>query len=320
MLDELQATEWFLQVVRAQGFTAAARTLGKSASTLSRAVADLEAHLGAPLLVRTTRRLHLTEAGVVYVARAEAVLAARRAAHDAVAELTGGTPRGHLRVSMPVSVGERLLAPHLPAFRRRYPELHLELDLSDRNVELVRGGFDLALRVGRPADSALKATLLGKVSVVVVASPGFLAQRHGQRRPLRSPDDVKDCDCVTVGPVAGPVAWTFYKGKKRQTVNVSGVVHTTSPTLAATLARSGLGLLRTTEWIIRDELADGQLVPALPSWSSTHPVHGGVPVYALFGTSAPPPLKSRVFVELVKTIMADEVIGPTSSSRPASRR
>ena len=147
--DELSAAEVFLQVVKANGFTAAAKALGKSTSSLSRTVAELERQLGAQLLARTTRRLHLTEAGALYATHAEALLAAQRAGRDAVAELTGGVPRGHLRVTMPVTVGERLLGPAVPELRRRFPELRLELDLSDRNVQLVQGGFDLAIRVGR---------------------------------------------------------------------------------------------------------------------------------------------------------------------------
>src|SRR4051794_6854174 len=111
-LDELAAAEAFLQVIEANGFSRAAKALGKSTSTLSRTVAQLERQLGAQLLARTTRRFHLTEAGALYVAHAKGLLAARQAAHDAIEELTGGVPRGHLRVSMPVSVGERLLGPH----------------------------------------------------------------------------------------------------------------------------------------------------------------------------------------------------------------
>src|SRR5690349_7796012 len=119
-LDELAAAEAFLHVVRANGFTAAAKVLDRSTSSLSRMVAELERHLGAQLLVRTTRRLHLTEAGALYVVHAEALLAAQRAARDAIAELTGGVPRGHLRVTMPVSVGERVLGPHVATLRKRH--------------------------------------------------------------------------------------------------------------------------------------------------------------------------------------------------------
>lgn len=307
--DELVAAETFLQVVKAKGFSSAAKVLGRSTSSLSRVVAELERQLGAQLLVRTTRRMSLTEAGALYVAHAEAMLATRAASHDAIAELTGGVPRGHLRVSMPVSVGERLLGPHLPAFRRRYPELRLELDLSDRNVPLVQGGFDLAIRVGKLADSSLRAQLLTKVAVRLVASPRYLAARGGPSKPA----DIASHDCITVGATPGSVEWTFYPRSRartrlrRQTVEVTGIVHTTSPPLATIAACSGLGLLRMIEWVIRDPLREGQLVEVMPEWSCDDE-DGGVPVYVVYAqtASAVPPLKSRAFVELVKEIIAKE--------------
>lgn len=303
MLDQ---AEMFLQVVRSQGFSAAAKAMGKSVSTLSRAVQELEVTLAAQLLVRTTRRLHLTDAGKVFATHAEAMLSARRAAFDAIAELTGEQPRGRLRVSMPVSVGERLLGRHLPAFRRRYPDLHLEVDLSDRNVQLVEGGYDLAIRVGRPHDSSLRAALLGRVSVRLVASPQYLAQHGAPNKP----SDLRSHKCLTLGPIAGPVEWTFFKRTRRDVISVPSEVHSTSPTLSTQLAVSGLGILRTNEWIIRDELKKGQLVEVMPGWSCDHPEKGGVPVFAMYAqnASAAPPLKARVFVDLVKTVMATEVL------------
>jgi DNA-binding transcriptional LysR family regulator len=308
MNDELGAAEIFLQVVRSQGFSSAAKALGKSVSTVSRAVTDLEAHLGAQLLTRTTRRLHLTEAGSVFVTHAESMVAAKRAAHDAITELTGVKPRGQLRVSMPVSVGERLLGPHLPSFLRRYPDLRLVVDLSDRNVQLLEGGFDLAIRVGRPADSALRAQLLGRIPVRLVASPGYVSSRGAPKKP----SDIAEHPCVSVGPAAGPSEWTFFRGLKRESVAINAAIHTTSPTLAAQLTRAGLGLMRTTDWIIRDELRRGQLVEVMPGWSCNHPQRGGVPVFAMYSQTAAavPPLKTRVFVDLVKTIMASEVLLP----------
>jgi len=306
-MDELAAAEIFLQVVRTNGFTNAGKSLGKSASTLSRAITELEAELGTQLIARTTRRLHLTEAGALYMAHAESLLAARRAAHDAVAELMGGVPRGHLRVSMPVSVGERLLGPHLPGFRRRYPELRLQVDLSDRNVRLVQGGFDLSIRVGRPADSSLRAQWLGSVPVRLVASPGYV-KKHGAPN---KPADIPNHPCITVGLVAGTVEWSFFRGKKRESLSVEGVVHTTSPTLAAQLCRADLGLMRTTEWVVREDMKSGDLVEVMQQWACDDPRFGGVPVYVMYaqGASANPPLKSRVFVEMVKEIVATEVLG-----------
>jgi DNA-binding transcriptional LysR family regulator len=316
-MDELAVAALFLQVVRTRSFTIAARTLGKSTSSVSRAVTQLEHHLGTQLLARTTRRLNLTEAGALYASHAETLLAAQRAARDAVAELTGGVPRGHLRVSMPVSVGERLLGPHLPELHRRYPELRFEIDLSDRNVPLVQGGFDLAIRLGRQIDSSLRAQLLGRVPVRLVASPGYLAKHGAPTRPL----DLRDHACLTVAQVAGPVEWPFYHRHRRtrsERLEVEGVVHTTSPLLAGQLATAGLGILRIIEWVVRDELARGELVEVLPAWSCHSADDHGVPVYVVYaqGASATPPLKSRRFVELVKEILATEVL-VGQESRPS---
>ncbi|MBX3229916.1 MAG: LysR family transcriptional regulator [Labilithrix sp.] len=304
-MNELESANVFLQVVRSNGFTGAARALGRSASSLSRVIAGLEAHLGSQLFTRTTRSLHLTEAGALYRTHAEALVAASRAAHDALAELRGAVPRGHLRVAMPVSVGERLLAPHLPAFRARHPELRLAIDLSDRNVALVQGGFDLAIRVGRPPESSLRALLLGRIPIVLVASPAYLERRGVPRRPR----DLAKHDCITVGPHLGPTDWTFHRGARKERVGIEGVVETSSATFAGQLAVAGMGLVRTTKWLIKDELARGALVEVMAPWSCDHPRHGGVPIYVLYAQAgtATPPRKSRVFVELVKEIMAMEV-------------
>lgn len=311
--DELAAAEIFLQVVKVRGFTSAARLVGRSTSSLSRTVAELERQLGTQLLARTTRRVSLTEAGRLYASHAETLLAARRAARDAVAELTGGVPRGHLRVSMPVSVGERLLAPHLPELRRRHPELRLEIDLSDRNIPLVQGGFDLAIRVGRLSDSSLRAQLLGRVPVRLVASPSYVAAHGEPARPLA----LRDHACITIAQVVGPVEWGFYHRRARtrsERLEIEGVVHTTSPLLAAQLACAGQGILRVNEWVIRDQLARGELVEILRDWSCYRLGEGGLPVYVVYAqtASAEPPLKSRVFVQLLKEILAAEVMPRTA--------
>lgn len=303
--DELAAAEVFLRVVRCNGFTPAAKLLGKSTSSISRAVTELERQLGAQLLTRTTRRIHLTEAGALYAGHAEGLLAAQRSARDAVAELTGGVARGHLRVTMPVTVGERSLAPHLPAFRKSHPELRLELDLSDRNIPVVEAGFDLAIRVGRLADSALRAQLLAKVPVKLVASPRYLAARGTPAHP----DELAAHTTISIGGRAGNHEWTFHRrGGRPRRVAIDAAIHTTSPTLATQLATSGVGITRVVSWVIRDELHRGHLVEVMPEWSCDAPSHGGVPVYVVYAqtASATPPLKSRVFVDFVKSVMARE--------------
>lgn len=303
-MDEVDSARVFLQVIRSGGFTGAAKSLGRSASTLSRVIAALETHLGSQLLARTTRSLHVTEAGVVYQAHAERLVAASEAAEDAMADLRGGVPRGNLRVSMPVSVGERLLAPHLPAFRAQYPELRLTIDLSDRNVSLTQGGFDLAIRVGRPQDSSLRALLLGRVRVLLVAAPSYLRERGVPKTPA----DIPGHDCIAV---AGAQEWAFRRGRRRVSIPIAPVVSTTSPTLGVQLAVLGQGLARTAEWLVRDELARGHLAALLPRWSA-----GSAPIYVMYAQagSAVPPRKSRVFVDLVKAIMALEVAHGNSMS------
>ncbi|HEY4238317.1 MAG TPA: LysR substrate-binding domain-containing protein [Kofleriaceae bacterium] len=308
--DELAAAEIFLQVAAQRSFTTAGRVLGKSTSSLSRSVAELERQLGAQLLSRTTRRVSPTEAGQLYARHAERLLADQRAAHDAVAELTGGVPRGRLRVTLPVSIGERLLGPWLPELRRRHPELHLELDLSDRSVPLVSGGFDLAIRVGRQHDSSLRAQLLGKVPVLLVASRRYLARAGSPRRPR----DLRDHACLTVSQLPGAVEWAFYHRRARtrsERVELEGAIHTTSAQLAAELAAADQGILRVNEWTVRELVARGELVEVMPAWSCTRLGDGGLPVYVVYAQLAgvDPPLKSRVFVALLREIIATGVLG-----------
>jgi DNA-binding transcriptional LysR family regulator len=174
-------------------------------------------------------------------------------------------------------------------------------------VALVQGGFDLAIRVGRPADSSLRAQWLGAVPVRLVASPAYISKNGAPKKP----SEIQSHACISVGVVAGPVEWNFYRGKKRESVGIEGMVHTTSPTLAAQLCKAGLGLMRTTEWVVREELKKRELVEVMPEWACDDPRFGGVPAYILYAQSASavPPLKSRVFADMVKEIVATEVLG-----------
>jgi len=315
-----EAMQAFVQVVRSLGFTQAGRVTGQSVSTLSRLVRELEVEVGAQLLTRTTRRIHLTEAGALYLAHAESLIAGQRAAIDAVTELMGGVPRGTLRVSMPVAVGERLLGPRLPGFRAQYPELSLELDLADRNVPLVQGGFDLVVRVGRLADSSLRAQMLGRVPRRIVASPAFIAQ-HGAPQ---SPSDLARFQCITTRVVAGPVEWGFFRKRDGvpERVPVAGQIVTSSPALAVQLAVRGLGVLRTIEWVMREELRTGALVEVMEDYACDAPDVGGVPTWVVYaqGPGDSPPLKSRVFVGMVQEVIAEEVLANASGRRKPTAR
>lgn len=299
--NELHAAEIFVQVVRAHGFANAAHTLGRNPSTLSRAVAELERHLGVQLLTRTTRRLHLTEAGSLYLHHAEALLTAQREAHDALASLSGGVPRGRLRATMPVVVGERLLGPQLPRFHGQYPELRLELELSDRPVPLIQGGFDLALRIGRLMDSSLRAQRLSTVERLLVASPDYLARQGVPTTPAELPQH----PCITLGYDAAAVEWSFCRGDEVHKQLIEGWLHCSSTPLAIQAAVAGLGLLRVSAWAVRDDLHQGRLVPVLSDYRCDRP-GAGLGLYALYAqtTGTPLPLKSRLFVSFVQEVLA----------------
>lgn len=303
--DELQLAEVFVQVVRSGGFGKAGKILGLDASQVSRAVAELELLLGAQLLGRTTRRQHLTDAGALYLTHAERLLDLARAGHDAVAELLGGQPRGRLRVTMPVAVGNRLLAPHLPAFQARYPGLTLDFDLSDRHVDLVAHGFDMAIRLGGLADSPLRAQRLGSVPICVAASPAYL-YHHGVPD---CPQDLSHHTTIGLGPSQFGAEWRFWQSEEPVSVPVQPSVWTTSPGLGAQLATAGMGVVRLPRWVVRKELDTGSLVELLPGWVCDDPRHGGLPLWVVYAQEGGQhiPLKSRVFAELVQTLTKREL-------------
>ena len=181
-MDRLAAIEAFVRVSETQSFSAAARRLRSSKSSVSRQVAALEAELGARLFYRTTRSLTLTEAGRSYVERASRILADLEEANLSVSQLQSA-PRGRLRVNAPMSFGFLHLAPALTDFLFRYPEVEVDMTLNDRFVDLVDEGFDVAVRIGSLADSSLVARRLAPIRRTVCASPAYLKARGIPPRP-----------------------------------------------------------------------------------------------------------------------------------------
>jgi DNA-binding transcriptional LysR family regulator len=303
-VNELQAARLFLQVLQAGSFVNASRVNGVNPSTLTRTLADLERHLGTQLLNRTTRRLRLTEAGRLYQQYAEAMLATQAEAHEALGLLSGGIPRGKLRVTMPIVVGERLLGPALGDFHARYPGVHLELEVSDRLIPLVQAGFDLALRVGRLPDSSLRAHRLGDVKLVMVASPAFVARYGAPRHPA----DLAALPCLVQRQLGGPATWGFFQEGRQVSCQIGGWLATTSATLVMQQALAGLGIARISEWVAQDALADGRLVQVLPDWGCHDPRVEGVGLHAVYaqGAGVDIPLKSRVFVDFVQELVREQ--------------
>src|SRR5256712_11627902 len=196
---DLNRVRLFVRVAEAGSFTGAARLSGLPTSSVSRAVAALERELAVRLIQRTTRRLQLTEAGRVYYESVSRALSGVDGAAAAVSELQDA-PRGRVRITAPADLGHWLLAPSLARFATRYPEVQIEVSLTQRIVDLVHEGFDLALRVGTLADNRLVARALGLVRAGIFAAPRYL-KRRGR------PRSVADHDCVLFRSVSGRAVW-----------------------------------------------------------------------------------------------------------------
>jgi DNA-binding transcriptional LysR family regulator len=267
----LEGLELLRAVVDAGSFSGAAERVGISQPAVSRAVARLEARVGVRMFRRTARSIALTDEGRrFYESVAPHLIAIEEATADA--RDSKARIRGRLRVNVDPGTAQVVLVPRLTAFLEEHPELVVELIACDRLGDLVREGFDLAVRVGRLEPSALKARLLARARVVTVASPVYLA-RHGA--PHR-PSDVERHRCVLFrDPSSGRhFGWDFIRGRKTVSVNVGGpmMVNQFGMMLAACIA--GQGIAQVLDFHAREPLADGRLVQVLPEWADeTYPLY-----------------------------------------------
>jgi DNA-binding transcriptional LysR family regulator len=278
----------FAKVVQAGGFTAAARGLRMPKSTVSRKVSELEERVGAQLLQRTTRKLSLTEVGRAYYEHCARIVAEAEAAELAVTRLQAA-PHGLLRVTTPLSFG--FLGPIVAEFLKRYPEVQLELVCTDRTVDLVEEGFDLAVRAGKLADSSLIARKLGSVERVVVAAPSYLQARGAPR----SPKELEKHDCLLFGAGRDGNVWTLHSGNRSVEVPIRARLVVNEPDMlrAVTLAGSGIALLPNIH--SAGDIAEGRLQRLLPGWSST-----GAPVHAIYPSTRHHSPKVMAFVDFLR--------------------
>jgi DNA-binding transcriptional LysR family regulator len=253
-MDRLQAMAVFARVAELRGLAAAARALGLSPAAVTRAVAGLEAHLGARLLTRTTRRVRLTEAGRSYLTDVRRILL-EIAEAEAAAAGSHGTAQGVLRITAPTQFGRLHLGPALPAFLDAHPLVVAELLLVDRLVDLVDEGVDVALRIGQLEQGSLVALRLGQVRRVVVGSPAYLA-RAGEPR---EPDDLAAHRLIAAASLMRGDAWGFVVGGVPRAVPVAARLRTSQPDLAIDVARAGYGLTRVPIYQVAEELRQGAL-------------------------------------------------------------
>ncbi|MBC7801423.1 MAG: LysR family transcriptional regulator [Gemmatimonadaceae bacterium] len=299
-LEEIGA---FAAVAESGSFAAAAKRLGRDASVLSRRVAALEIRLGIRLLARTTRRMALTEAGSAYLRRVQALLA-ELAAADAEAADRAAAPRGMLRLALPAAFGRMWVAPLLPGFLAAHPAIRVEVQHSDRYVDLVANGIDAAIRVGTLPDSGLVARRLAPFRRLLCASPAYLSARGTPN----TPEGLARHACLGfTGHRIGP-DWPLRRGSERVTVRTSGPLMSDDGEALAAAAVGGAGIMLAADWLIGRELADGRLVEVLPGWSEGD--SGGV--HAVLPPGRLVPAKTRVFVDWVAAAFAP--VAPWSRS------
>ncbi|MDR5837073.1 LysR family transcriptional regulator [Caballeronia sp. LZ034LL] len=255
----------FAKVAEEGSFAAAARAMGVSVATVSRGVARLEERLGARLFNRTSRQLALTEFGGTIAEKAGDIYRQAQEAENAAREMSV-QPRGLVRLAVPMSFGLRWVAPLLPGFFKAYPEVSIDLHLSDATVDIVAQGFDAALRIAALPDSSLVAKRLCPVSQLLVASPKYL-ERHGR---LTHPRDLVDRPCLSYAYRARSDVWRFVNdaGEEEPVTPVGPLRVTNSDALLPTLLE-GLAIAELPEFIAGEYLADGRLEPILKDWHLT---------------------------------------------------
>ena len=242
----------------ANAVAAAGRAMGLPTSTVSRRVARLEDHLGARLLHRTTRKLSLTDAGHVYYDRGSAALADLEAIERSLADRQG-EPRGRIRMTAPLGLAG--LSPLVTQFLKAYPDVEIDLDLTNRRVDLIQEGYDLAIRGGRLRDSSLVARHLAEIAFVLVASPEYLERCGGPKGVA----ELRHHDCVILGSRADQATWTLEVRQRRIRVPVSGRFASNHWDGVRDAATSGLGIALLPEPHAREALHSGQLRRILPS-------------------------------------------------------
>ena len=257
-MDRLDAMQLFVRVAELGSFAAAAQQLGVARSVVTRQIAGLEAHLGAKLMARSTRRLTLTSAGAAYLEKCRVILNLVEAADTGIAE-EGQAPRGNIRLSLPLSFGLKRLAPLLLDFSRRYPEVMLDMDYSDRRINLIEEGLDLAIRVTRRLEAGDIARRLGACRMLTLAAPDYLA-RHG--RPAH-PSELAHHLCLGYTNAGNALSWQFVVDGQLVSVPVRSGLNANNGEVLTEAAALGLGITCQPDFIAEPFLASGRVVEIL---------------------------------------------------------
>ncbi|MFJ3370056.1 LysR family transcriptional regulator [Pseudomonas sp. NPDC086251] len=295
-MDRLAAMETFVYVVETGSFSAAARRLNIGQPAVSKTIAQLETRLAVRLLLRSTRGLTPTEAGLAFFERAKRAIEEADEADNAARGAASGLT-GNLRICAAVTFGRLHIVPHLGPFLEQNPALNIDLMLDDRNVNLVEEGVDVALRLGAQSDSGLTARKIAECRRVVLGTPAYF-EKHGEPT---CPADLGKHQAV-VYSLGGGAHWQFQKADEEQSVAISGRIRINAAEglRAAVLAHQGLTLA--SEWMFAPELANGDVRAVMTDWTLANQ-----DLWAVFPTGRMASAKARAFVEYVQGLLAKEV-------------
>src|SRR5580698_6257384 len=288
MSDRLQELAVFIRAAESGSFSRAGRELGLSQPSVSRIIGELETRLGVTLLLRTTRRINVTDAGALFLDRAREILAGLEDAEDAARGVD--SLRGIIRLALPVVYGTREIIPRLARFLAAHPLLQVEMAVADARQDLVADGSDVAIRLGELNDSVFGARKLQTLERMLVASPAYLKARGTPKTPA----DLAAHDCIFGPGNFGRDSWSFNRNGTETSVDVRGRIHTNSgPGLFASVM-SGLGIAMASTVMVEPEIKAGLLVPLLLPYK-IEPVD----VHAVFPGDPRPSAKIRAFVDFL---------------------
>lgn len=290
-MDQLGAIRAFVLVVQTGSFSAAAREQGTTQATISKKVAALEARMGVKLLSRTSRELSLTEVGKDYFHRCVSILGELDEA-ESNARSQMGRPTGHLRVSAPVVFGRQFIAPVLTEFLKSYPELKIDLHLSDKHVDLITERIDIAIRAKQLEDSTLVARHLFNNPMVLVAAPSYL---EANQKPT-TPDQLTSHNCILYSMQKSINVWHFSQGEQSLAIPVSGSCRCDNGDVILQLAIDGAGIAQLPVWMVSEYIDSDKLVVVLSDFDVKP-----LPFNAVYPQNRYVPLKVRSFIEFIKT-------------------
>ena len=293
-MDRLDAMQLFVRVAELGSFSGAAQQLGVARSVVTRQIAGLEAHLGVKLMARSTRRLTLTSAGTAYLEKCRVILNLVEAAEIGVAE-ERQTPRGNIRISLPLSFGLKRLAPLLLDFSQRYPEVALDMDYSDRRVNLIEEGIDLSIRVTRRLDAGDVARRIGTSRMRVLASPDYLS-RHGQ--PAH-PAELAHHVCLGYTNAGAATTWQFVVDGQLENFPIRSRINANNGDVLTEAAAQGLGIACQPDFIAGSFIADGRVIEILADYPGPE-----LGIYAMLPSNRHVPHRVRVLMDFLAAQLA----------------